>query len=256
MTNDYLKAFIIGTSGIVLFQHFSLFALKDKAYSTINYYDYSIAAPLYYGLMNMLSLFIGSIFNLSLEVRLFIISLISIIFIVSFNYLYSRKHYKPYKDYTTKEWLIYIINNGTRHIVSFNLIMYYLEKFFPMSFLFRAFIIGSSAISYLITYWKVSNLDKQGFLNYDYKTFTVFEPFIQGFELLFVVFIGKYILKLSLINTLILRFIIGNILWLFMAKTFKTYKYSNQQWIKAFKRILLTGVYKGIIFYYLLKKYI
>ena len=57
---------------------------------------------------------------MTLKERLFVISIISIIFIVSFNYFYSRKIYKPYSTYDTKKWIYYVIRNGMAHIIVFN----------------------------------------------------------------------------------------------------------------------------------------
>ena len=129
---DYLKAFVIGTAGPVWFQHIALLSLRDKNEYDYSFKVYSIIAPIYYGLMTMLALYIGKTFNLSLSMRLFIISIISICSVVAFNYFISRKKYKPYKNYTTKEWIRYILTNGARHIIAFNLIILLYKIFFKI----------------------------------------------------------------------------------------------------------------------------
>ena len=63
---DYLKSFVIGSSGLVVFQHFAYSALQEKGAFTIPYKTYSFLAPFYYGLMNVLSLYIGKSFDLKL----------------------------------------------------------------------------------------------------------------------------------------------------------------------------------------------
>ena len=162
---DYLKSFTIGTSGLITLQHFLPLALqsaennKDVSSSaTPPFKEYSIVAPIYYGVMGMLALYIGKTFGLSLSLRLFMTSIISVVFVTLLNYNVSRKKYEPYKSYTTKEWLYYIIRNGSRHIIAFNLIMFYFEKYFATIFPLKVFIIGSSAFSYLITYLKAVSI--------------------------------------------------------------------------------------------------
>ena len=250
---DYLKSFIIGSSGPVIFQHLALLALADKNYYDYSYKIYSLVPPLYYGFMTMLALFLGKTFGLSLRLRLFITSIISILFVFLFNYFYSRHHYKPYKEYNKKEWLSYILKHSARHLVAFNIIVYFLEDYFSVSFPLRVFVIGSSAISYLMTYLKVMYLDTQGKTNYTYETFAVFEPFIQGFDLLASVLFLYSFLQFSLQTTLLLWAILGSILWLILAYNYQTYDYQTKnEWFNAFMRILMTGFVKAIIFYYLL----
>ncbi len=251
---DYLKSFVIGTSGPVFTQHLALLSLVDKNYYDYSYKIYSLLAPLYYGFMTMFALFIGNIFGLSLRLRLFITSIISIILVVSLSYFVFSKKYKPYKEYTNKEWLSYILKNGARHLVAFNIIIYFFEEYFSKIYPLKVFIIGSSALSYLITYLKVGILDLQDKLNYNYETFAVMEPFIQGFDLLiYVLFFHKF-LKLSLPSTLLIWAIFGSILWLILAYNYQTYKYHGEEWINAFLRVLTTGIVKAIVIYYLLIK--
>ena len=255
MTFDYLKSFIIGSSGLVVFQHFALYALKQKSYYTINYPSYSMIAPFYYGFMNVLSVWIASIFNLNLSTRLFVISIISIIFIILFNYTYSRKKYKPYSEYNHTQWLQYAIQNGFRHFMAFNVVIYYLEKLFPIHYLIRVFIIGSSLISFIFTFYRVSILDKLKLLNYNYELFTTFEPIIQGTGLVIYMYIGKYILDLNIKNCLILWVLLGNCVWFILAYHLKSYKYNTEQWKAAFIRNLLSRTLKSVILFYLLQKY-
>ena len=56
---EYLKAFTIGTSGPAWFQHMALLALADENYYDYSFKLYSIVAPIYYGLMAMLAVFLG-----------------------------------------------------------------------------------------------------------------------------------------------------------------------------------------------------
>ena len=54
---EYLKAFTIGTSGPVWFHHMALMGLTDEKDYNFSFKDYSLVAPIYYGLMTMLALF-------------------------------------------------------------------------------------------------------------------------------------------------------------------------------------------------------
>ena len=248
---DYLKAFTIGTSGPVWFQHMASLALIDDNYYNYSFKAYSLIAPIYYGLMAMFALYIGKTFNLSLSERLFITSIISICFVVLLMYFVSKKYYKPYKSYTTKEWFSYILRNGARHLINFNLIIYYFTKYFSNYWL-KVFIVGSSIFSYFITYLKVILADNKNKLNYDYKTFAAAEPLIQGFDLLISLYIYQKILGYGLKDSLILWNIISSLLQLILAYNLKTYKFTDIEWIHYFIRIILTGFIKMLPIYFLL----
>ena len=203
----------------------------------------------------MLALYIGETFHKTLRMRLFITSLISIIFIVSLNYFVSSNLYKPYSNYSQKDWLKYILTNGGRHFIAFNFVIYYFSEYFSKSWPLKVFIIGSSFFSYFITYLKVLWLDYQKKLNYDYKTFAVGEPFIQGFDLLISLYVLQKILGLGLKPSLLIWNVISSLLWLFLAYIGKTYTHKNlQEWLAAFSRVLLTGFIKIIPIYFLLTK--
>ena len=250
---DYLKAFTIGTTGPVFFPHIALLALKNKSYYDYSFKIYSLIGPLYYGIMTMFAVYIGKKFGLSLKSELFYTSILSIIFIVLLNYFYSSKKYKPYKNYDTKDWLSYIILNGGRHLLAFNLIIYNFMKYFSTTWLLKVFIIGSSIFSYFITYLKVLWLDYKNKLNYDYRLFAVGEPFIQGLDLSISLYILQKLVGLNLITSLIIWAIVGSFIWLLLASYKQTYKHENiSGWLTAFLRVLLTGFFKVPFFYYLL----
>ena len=249
---DYLKAFTIGTSGPVWVQHIALLALTNSNYYDYSFKGYSLIAPIYYGLMTMIALYIGKTFHYSLQKRLFITSIISICLVVSLMYNVSRKYYKPYKNYTTNEWFAYILRNGARHLINFNLIIYYITFYFSKSYWLRVFIIGSSIFSYFNTYLKVIWADYKHKLNYDYKHFAVAEPFIQGVDLMISLYIYQTIFGFGLKSSLLLWNIISSLLQFILAYNLNTYKFNNIEWIQYFIRVLLTGFIKMIPIYYLL----
>ena len=72
---EYLKAFTIGSSGLVIFPLLSNIA-NDNRYEYSKKYPLTI--PIYYGIMSILALYIGTKFKVSLYIRFLIVSIISI----------------------------------------------------------------------------------------------------------------------------------------------------------------------------------
>ena len=115
----YLKELIIGSSIIVVLPfYYGAYYNTKKTYS---YYLYTLAAPLWFGIWNIISLIIADKFNLSKRLRFLtisIISLLSIYFIAQFYY-----------DKTQKEWYDYYLNQFIRYMITWNIIIYYLDKY-------------------------------------------------------------------------------------------------------------------------------
>lgn len=99
MKSQYLKSFVIGSSAPVVFPFFwgvSKF-LPEKKFSYVNY---SFKAPAYFGLTNMLSLYLAKKFNLSAGKRFLLMSQVSPLFVSS--WITAKKAY----DFPTKKrWL-------------------------------------------------------------------------------------------------------------------------------------------------------
>ena len=89
---DYLKAFVIGSSGLVIFPLLSKIA-NDNRYEYSKEYSkkHPLIIPIYYGIMSMLALYIGTKFKVSLYIRFLIVSIISIIIILSTNHFLNDK---------------------------------------------------------------------------------------------------------------------------------------------------------------------
>lgn len=250
----YLKAFTIGSSGLVWFQYLALLSLRDKEYYDYSYKVYSIIIPIYFGLMSMLALYIRKLFNLSLEKSLFIISIISISFIVFLNYFVSRKKYKPYKNYTNKDWIRYILTNGARHMISFNLIIFYLTKYFSSNYWLRVFIIGSSFFSCIWSYLLVIWQDRQNKLGdfWNYKEFAVRESLTHGIGLLINLYILQNLLGFKLKDSLFISVFISSFNWFMLVYNLKAYKYDGLKWSFPLLRSMFFRFVKAIIVYYLL----
>lgn len=249
---EYLKAFTIGTTGPVWFLHMFLLSLKDKNYYDYSFKTYSLIAPIYYGFMSMLAIYFKNNFSITLRYSLFLTSILSIILVTLLNYIISSKYFKPYINYNNKDWIDYIIKNSSRHLIAFNLIIYYFNKYFSKYYWFKVFIITSSIFSYFITYIKVLYADSKNKLNYRYETFASFESIIQGLTITIGVFLLMNILKINILQTLILGNIIGPFLMVISAYYLNTYHYNNIEWFYYFIRGILTGIIRTTILYYLL----
>ena len=122
--SEYIKAFVVGTSFIVV----ALFYLavqnvnpKQRLYS---YELYTIIAPLYFGVLNMVSLYVANKFELDNTMRYFIMSFVSPLIVIVASKLYNAY------DYTENEWLKYRFTVFCLHFVIWNFIIYNLNNLF------------------------------------------------------------------------------------------------------------------------------
>jgi hypothetical protein len=121
---SYLKSFIIGSSlPTVLMFYFLFFSIPDSIKNYSNE-QYALVAPLYFGFMNMLSLFVGNLIGLKLRSRLLMISIISIIYILA-----SVKLNNVYKFENTFQWISYGTIIVIFHLMAYNVIIYSLEEY-------------------------------------------------------------------------------------------------------------------------------
>jgi hypothetical protein len=102
MGNEYLRAFVIGSSFLVFLPYFFVVSRFKKSYFNYNYKFYTFLAPIFLGLMNVVSLFIANQFNLSKKNRYLLISIlaptlvmITVTFFNVYNYTFQRRisHY-------------------------------------------------------------------------------------------------------------------------------------------------------------------
>ena len=120
---EYLRAFVIGSSMLVFLPHFIAVANLDETKMNYTYKQYTFVAPLYYGIMNMISLYLALLFHLSDRNRYLLIGTASPLLVVSFSYLF-----KTY-TYENKEWINYAIGLFVKHFLIWNVIVYNLNKF-------------------------------------------------------------------------------------------------------------------------------
>jgi hypothetical protein len=118
----YLRAFVIGSSFPVFLPHFIAVAGLDESTINYTYKQYSFIAPLYYGLMNMLSLYIAFRLKLSDRQRYILIGAVSPLIVMLFSYIF-----KTY-DYQGTEWITYGAGLFAKHFLIWNTIVYYLNR--------------------------------------------------------------------------------------------------------------------------------
>ena len=255
---EYLKAFIIGTSILVTFHLLT----NHSNYYKYNYdVKYSFIIPIYYGLMCILSIYLKKRFKLSYQLSLLITSILSCIVILRVNHVLIDKYYiknKSKKHKTT----FYIHQDIIRELITFNLIVYTLSTLFDKYNFVKLFVIGSSIFIYYLGYYSISkgailaagSRGKKNVINFDYKDFTISEPFSLGIGLVIGVYMGVNILKLNLFVSVILYYIIAAVCMALYAynSTPKMYILSDKDWIHAYlfgmtKKNIILGIISIIL---------
>lgn len=123
MWNEYLRAFVIGSCYLVFFPHFLAVGAADETLLNYTYKQYTFVAPLYLGLMNLISLFFANTFLLSRRMRYLLFGSISPFIVISFSYLFQTY------NYTTQQWMNYGVGLFLKHFFIFNIVIYSLDKY-------------------------------------------------------------------------------------------------------------------------------
>jgi hypothetical protein len=117
----YLKQFIIGSSFPVL-AGFYYSVKKQQPKKTYDYFNYTMAAPLWFGIWNIISLVIAEKFNLSTETRFLLISVIS-----SLSIMLIASCLQSY-NFTQEEWKSYYTYIFIKYMIVWNIIIQFIEK--------------------------------------------------------------------------------------------------------------------------------
>ena len=116
----YLKQFVIGSCCLVFLPFYiGYYRLKKDDYS---YYKYTIITPLWFGLLNVISLIIANKLSLNVRLRFLLISLIS--FLLSLTYVVKNDIY----DFNKNEWYYYYVMLLFAYLFIWNIVIYNLEK--------------------------------------------------------------------------------------------------------------------------------
>jgi hypothetical protein len=119
----YLKSFIIGSSCIVFLPFFYIVSNFNKKDFNYDYTSYTFIAPIWLGLMNMFSLLISEQYHFSPRERFLFISIFAPTIVLSFVVLF-----KMY-NYSTVQWIKYIIMLYLLYFFIWNVVVYNLEKY-------------------------------------------------------------------------------------------------------------------------------
>jgi hypothetical protein len=123
MINEYVRAFVIGSSCLVFLPFFFCVSRFKKSFFNFSYKPYTFLAPVSLGLMNVLSLFLAKTFNLSSKNRFLLISILGPTFITAVIILF-----KIY-NYDRKNWVCHIVEVYLFYFIIWNLIAYNLDKY-------------------------------------------------------------------------------------------------------------------------------
>ena len=91
--NEYLRAFIIGSSYPVFVLYFYAVANYDKKLVNYSYKNYTLIAPLFLGMLNVFGLYLSKIYNLSNNERFLLTALIGAIIVMITIYVTKMYNY-------------------------------------------------------------------------------------------------------------------------------------------------------------------
>jgi len=123
MTNEYLRAFVIGSSCFIFLPFFYAVSRFKSEKFNFDYTAYTLIAPIALGIMNMMSLFIAKKFYLSKRIRFLLASLIAptvVLCFVIYFHIYN---------YTKSEWISHILGLYLLYFIVFNVILFLLENY-------------------------------------------------------------------------------------------------------------------------------
>ena len=124
MTNQYLRAFVIGSSFFVFIPYFlALKYLSEQKFTNYSYDNYTLYAPIGLGLYNVVSLYIANKMNLTKRNAYFLISIIAPTLVAIGVYTYKAYNYTTINQWFNHIWKLYLI-----YFIVFNFVLYYLDK--------------------------------------------------------------------------------------------------------------------------------
>ena len=118
----YLRAFVIGSSFFVFFLFFFFVSRFDPKKFHYPYKNYTLIAPLFLGIMNMVALWMERTWHLTRRMKYFVMSILAPSCVLAFVYI--TKTY----TYTRSEWIYHMICIFVVYSFVFNIILYELDK--------------------------------------------------------------------------------------------------------------------------------
>ena len=123
MQNEYLRAFVIGSSFLVFAPFFFFVSRFNPKKINFDYVPYTLLAPIGLGFMNVFSFILAKIFHLSKRMRFLIIGFLAPTY-VTFLILFLKAY-----NYTSKEWFHHILGLYLFYFFIANLNLYLLDKY-------------------------------------------------------------------------------------------------------------------------------
>ena len=123
MSNEYLRAFVIGSSCLVFLPYFYAVSHFRPEKFNFDYVTYTFLAPIGLGFMNLLSLIFAKIFHFSRKIRYLLTSVLAPTFVLFMVYMLSVY------NYTTNEWINHAITLYVFYFLIVNFILYNLDKY-------------------------------------------------------------------------------------------------------------------------------
>ena len=120
--SKYLKSFIIASSFPIFFTFFLKVASIDDSIKNYSYETYTIIAPLYFGIMNVLATILQNKTNLSKKDIYFYFGIVSPLIVITF-----AKLSKSY-NFTKEEWMKYSVRLFIKHFLIYRICIYFLEN--------------------------------------------------------------------------------------------------------------------------------
>jgi hypothetical protein len=123
MLNEYLRAFVIGSSFPVFVPFFYSVSRFEKEKFNFNYEAYTFLAPPSLGFMNVISLFLANQLNINKKLRFLLTSLIAptlVLCSVIFFNIYN---------YTFEDWVSHIVQLYLLYFIVVNVVIYNLDKY-------------------------------------------------------------------------------------------------------------------------------
>lgn len=118
----YLRAFVIGSSFYVFFLFFFFVSQFDPKKFHYPYKNYTLIAPLFLGIMNMVALWIERTWHLTRRMKYFIVSILAPLCVLTVVYLANIY------TYTRADWISHIISMFIVYSFICNVILYELDS--------------------------------------------------------------------------------------------------------------------------------
>jgi hypothetical protein len=124
MHNQYLRAFVIGSSFFVFIPYFlGVRYLSEQKLLNYSYENYTLYAPIGLGLYNVFSLYIANKFSITKRNTFLLLSILAPTVVALSVYFLKLYKYTTIQQWFNHIWKLYLL-----YFVVFNFVLYYLDK--------------------------------------------------------------------------------------------------------------------------------